>query len=64
MKIECRAKIERHDRNRVHGNVEISCVKWVEWAGLLGLQVECLESIWSPDGVQVDLDNNLAGLPA
>jgi hypothetical protein len=29
---------------------EISCVKWVEWAGLLGLQV--------------DLDNILAGLPA
>ena len=26
--------------------------------------MECPESTWTPSGLQVDLDNNLAGLPA
>jgi hypothetical protein len=32
--------------------------------GVHGLQMEYLESTWNPPGIQVDLDNNLAGLPA
>jgi hypothetical protein len=43
---------------------KISSVKQVEWGGLLGLHVECLESTRKPSGLQVDLEKKLAGLPA
>jgi hypothetical protein len=33
----------------------------MEWCGLHGLQVECLESTWKPD---VEFEKYLAGLPA
>ena len=36
----------------------------VEWGGLHGLQAESLEFTWIPSGCQVEVDNNLAGLPA
>jgi hypothetical protein len=36
----------------------------VEWGGLHGLHMESLESTWNPSGIQVEADNNLAGLPA
>ena len=36
----------------------------VEWGGRHGLHVESLESTWSPSGIHLEPDNNLAGLPA
>ena len=36
----------------------------MEWGGFHGLHVESMESIWNPVGIQVEIDKNLAGLPA